>query len=113
MLHIDDCVDVMLLGIENSQTRRGIYNIGGTEAYSLRHIAETLLRVGKSYGFASTIKNIPMPELIGNIDIGSYRSDISLIKSRTGWSPRKNLYHGVDETLRFYAINAEMYLRTV
>lgn len=101
-LFVDDVVDALFEATRDNAAGR-VFNVGHDQDYSLAELARVIiLRSGSTGG----MRLIPWPAEQRRIDIGSFRSDSSLIASELGWKPHTNLVDGVDETLAFYRENS-------
>lgn len=106
LTYVDDVCDALLLTAVSDTANGKIYNLGGTEAVSLRSIAERLIKLsGKG-----TIKNIPWPEEKKKIDIGDYYGNYAKIKEELGWEPKTKLEDGLKMTVEYYQKNLDKYL---
>jgi nucleoside-diphosphate-sugar epimerase len=52
---------------------------------------------------------IPVPADRKKIDIGSYTSDLTKIRSTLGWQPLTRLRDGLAKTLEYYRIHRDRY----
>jgi len=87
--HVNDAVDALLLGIENS----GTYNVGTGQEVSLLELLDHIHEVTKA-----------KPELKFELpiekEIRRSRADISKIKAELGWQPKIDLRTGLMHTLQ-------------
>jgi dTDP-glucose 4,6-dehydratase/UDP-glucose 4-epimerase len=104
--YVDDCVDAFLLAGASECANGKVYNVGSSEAISLKELAE--LMIGAGYG--GTFEIGPLPAERTAIDIGDYYTDFSLIKNELGWTPAVDLRTGIKKTLAFYQQNLKEYL---
>ncbi|HKG23043.1 MAG TPA: NAD-dependent epimerase/dehydratase family protein [Blastocatellia bacterium] len=104
--HVDDVVNAMLVAAVSDRASGQIYNLGGSEAVSLKSLVELMIDVngGGSY------RLVPFPAEKRAIDIGDFYGDYSRIKGDLGWSPRVPLRDGLRQTFEFYRENIERYL---
>lgn len=93
-VYIDDAIDALLLGIENS----GRYNIGTGKETSLLHLIDS---IHAASGCKPDVKF--SAEKKG--DIKRSRADISLIKT-LGWGPKTSLQDGIGLTLESLGFKA-------
>jgi len=97
-LFVDDVVDALFAACGSNAAGR-VFNVGHDQHHSLAEIAELIIRRS---GSTAGMRLIPWPGDQQRIDIGSFRSDSSLIAFELGWKAHTNLVDGVDETLEFY-----------
>jgi len=103
--YIDDCVNAILLAASNDKSNGKIYNLGGIEIISLLDLANILQEISK---VKYEIKKFPHDRK--KIDIGSYYSDYSLIKSELGWTPTVKIKDGLSRTFKYFYENIHKYL---
>lgn len=104
--YVDDCVDALLLTALHEQADGKIFNLGGNEVVSLKHVAETLSNLVDS----STFEVHAFPEERKKIDIGDFYSDYGKIKAALGWEPRTTLHEGLGKTVDYYRTNLAAYI---
>jgi UDP-glucose 4-epimerase len=96
--YVDDIVEALLrAGICVNPPHR-IYNAGGAEHLTVESIA----RIVSGLSGASPVVHRPFPESRKQIEIGSYYSDNSRIKSDLSWEASRVFRDGMAETLEFY-----------
>jgi nucleoside-diphosphate-sugar epimerase len=105
-LYIDDCVDAFLkaAALRNPALRR--MNVGNPEHLPLSAIASVISRQA---GLPPP-EQIPFPDHLRKIDIGSYFTDSTAFCEATGWAPRVSFEEGAARTLDFYRENLAHYL---
>ncbi len=104
--YIDDVVDAFLLSsVHIDKCCGNVYNLGGTETYSLLDFTQTLQ---SHCPFEYTL--VPFPEEHKAIDIGDYYSDFSLFKSITGWTPKVELDEGLKKTVEYFEPRIDLFL---
>ena len=89
-LHIDDCVDAFLLGLDDSFWRPGVevFNIGTEDRTNVLEIAQIVIRAMGLSGVA--IRTSPGPDGRGWAgDVKTMQLDIAKIRKR-GWRPTKS-----------------------
>lgn len=103
---VEDCIDAMLLAVSSEKANGKIYNLGGKEIVSLRHLADHLIKINKKGTFV--VKEFP--EERKKIDIGDYYSDFTLISEELGWAPETPIEEALQKTIDFFRANLEYYL---
>lgn len=104
--YVDDCVDAMLLAGASDQANGRIYNLGSDEVINLHDLAQRMTRLGHDGQF----ELVPFPAERKAIDIGDYYSDFSLIRSELGWAPTRDLDHGLQATVEYFARHLQHYI---
>ena len=102
---VDDAVDALLLAAERPEADGQVFNVGTEMPSSLESTAKILIDLNGrgSYRF------VPFPKALEAIDIGSYYSDISKIRSLLGWQPKIALKDGLKKTLQFFSNHFSYY----
>lgn len=103
--YVDDCVAAFLLAGASDAVNGKVFNLGNTEVVNLNTIAEMM--VGLGYG--GTYERVPFPSERKAIDIGDYYSDFGLIAKELGWSPKINLFSGLQKTMNYYKVHHAHY----
>jgi UDP-glucuronate decarboxylase len=73
----------------------GPINLGNPHEYSIRTLAETIIRL---IGSNSSIVLRPLPE----DDPKRRRPDITLAQERLSWKPEINLEQGLEKTIQYF-----------
>src|ERR1044072_2095965 len=102
---VDDVVEALLLAGMNDQANGEIFNLGGDEPISLKDLVELMIEVNGQGSY----KLVPFPEEKKAIDIGSFYSDFTKIKTTLGWQPRVRLREGLKKTFDYYKENFAWY----
>ncbi len=105
-MFVDDAVDAFLRAGDQEQPPSRIYNVGGPEALSLSEIAR--MAVTAAGGTEPVYR--PFPEHHKKIDIGSYYTDTTRIRSELGWTPAVRFEEGVRRTIEYYRGELSHYL---
>lgn len=105
-VYVDDVVDAFLRAGLARKPRHRIFNIGGSQAVSLREIASVIA----SSSHQSKVVHVPFPEELKSIDIGSYYSDILRARQVLGWEPRISLADGVRHTAAYFREYQDHYI---
>jgi UDP-glucose 4-epimerase len=105
-LYVDDVVDALLAAACSPDAVGEVMNIGHREPLSLRTIADAVVAaVG-----AGSVVSVPWPQERSQIDIGSFRSDVSKAKRILGWEPSLSFEEGIARTVEFYRSRLGTYL---
>jgi UDP-glucose 4-epimerase len=103
-LHVDDCVEAILLAAASDAARAEILNVGVDVPTTFRELAETLAGLtGASWRYA------PFSDERKAQEPGDFYSDISKIRRVLGWSPRTPLDAGLEKTIAFYRLHKSHY----
>jgi UDP-glucose 4-epimerase len=103
-LHVDDCVEAILLAATSDVARGEILNVGVDVPTTFRELAETLSALtGAPWEFA------PFSAERMAQEPGDFYSDISKIRRLLGWEPRTSLRDGLEKTIAFYRVNKAHY----
>lgn len=94
--YVDDMVDGFLTVMEKG-TPGEAYNLGGDEEYSIKQLAEMLIKANNDPKV--TIEYIPRPEH----DHQARRPDLKKIK-KLGWKQKIKLEEGLKKTLEWYGV---------
>ncbi len=105
LLYVDDAVDALLLASLHSGSDGQVYNLGGDEPIRLLDLAKLMVELNGS----GRHRLAPFPADRKKIDIGSYVSDLTKIRSELGWQPITPLREGLIETLDYYRRYREHY----
>lgn len=104
--YVDDVLSALLKVGSEATTIGEVYNLGHTERFALRDVAELLARVvGKG---RLEIHDFP-PER-KRIDIGDFYSDSSKIHNALGWQASVNLEEGLTRTVKFFREHLEHFV---
>lgn len=102
---VDDVVDALLLAGVSDKANGEIFNLGGDEPISLKDLVELMIEVNGSGSY----QLVPFPEEKKAIDIGSFYSDFTKIKTVLGWQPKTRLREGLRKTFDYYKENFAWY----
>jgi dTDP-glucose 4,6-dehydratase/UDP-glucose 4-epimerase len=103
--YVDDCVEALLLAGSSDQANGKVYNLGSSEVFGLKALAEMMLALG----YGGTFELIPFPPERKAIDIGDYYSDFSLITQELGWTPKVDMHEGLKKTMAYYQSHHRQY----
>ncbi len=105
-LFVDDAVEAFLAAGAAAQLPSRAYNVGGAEPLTLAAIAESL---SEAAGLPEPTRR-DFPEERKAIDIGSYHTDSTRIRTELHWRPATNFATGIEQTLAFYRRHLPYYL---
>jgi UDP-glucose 4-epimerase len=103
---VEDVVDAFLRAGAADAVNGDVFNVGGAEPISHRHLVELLIEVAQS----GSVRYVEWPAEKKAIDIGSFYSDSSKFSRAVGWSPAVNLREGLTRTVAFYRDHLSHYL---
>jgi UDP-glucuronate decarboxylase len=95
--YVDDLIEGMAR-MMNQEKCIGPVNLGNPEEYTIRRLAEQIIRLT---GSASNIVSRPLP----NDDPKQRRPDISLAEDRLGWRPAVRFEEGLKKTIQYFKDN--------
>lgn len=104
-LNIDDTVDAIICTAKEEKCYGEIFNVGNDKPSCFLDLAETLCILEKDAKWKYT----PFSSERAAQEPGDYYSDISKIKSYTGWEPKVQLQDGLKETIKYYKLNKKHY----
>ncbi len=105
-LYVADVIESLLRTALTSDAVGNVFNVGHDQPLSLATIASTIVdEVG-----SGSVVNVPWPKERSAIDIGSFVSDSSKIKTCCGWQPSTSFVEGVRETVAFFRPRLGVYL---
>jgi len=90
--YVDDLIDAMIRMMNTADTFTGPVNAGNPNEFTIRELAELVIRLTKS---KSKIITQPLPE----DDPMQRQPDISIAKKELGWKPQINLEEGLKITI--------------
>jgi UDP-glucuronate decarboxylase len=93
--YVDDLIAGMLAMMDSERGFFGPVNIGNPGEFTMRELAEKVLRLT---GSKSKLVNKPLPP----DDPKQRKPDIALAGSRLGWTPRVALEDGLKETIAYF-----------
>ena len=93
--YVDDLIDAIVAFMETDESFTGPVNMGNPAEYTMKQLAETVLRVS---GSSSTLKYEPLP----SDDPRQRRPDISLIQQHINWAPSIELDEGIGNTVDYF-----------
>jgi UDP-glucose 4-epimerase len=105
-VYVDDAADAFLRAGACDACDGDVFNVGGDEPISHRDLAELLVDVAG----AGSVRFVEWPPEKKRIDIGSFYSDSSKFRERTGWRPEVPLAAGFRRTLAFYREHLHEYV---
>jgi UDP-glucuronate decarboxylase len=93
--YVDDLIDGMLRMMDSEKGFCGPVNLGNPGEFTMRQLAETVLRLT---GSKSRLVQRPLPP----DDPRQRQPDITLARSRLGWEPKVPLEDGLKETIAYF-----------
>ncbi|MDX9822600.1 MAG: SDR family oxidoreductase [Syntrophales bacterium] len=93
--YVDDLIEGMIRAMETPQDFAGPVNLGNPEEFTIRSLAETVIRMT---GSRSRIASRPLPQ----DDPTQRRPDITLAKEKLGWKPKTPLEEGLAKTIAYF-----------
>lgn len=105
MTYVDDAVDAFLRAGAMEQANGHAFNLGGPRPYSLREIAETIIRLAGR----GSLRLVPWPREKKLIDIGSVYSSYGRIERELGWRPTVELEDGLVRMIDYYRAHRDHY----
>lgn len=99
--YIDDCVDGIMLAVENFESAKNdTYNLAFGEGTTIMHLAEKVVEL---LGSSSTIE--ATNSRTG--EVTHYIADISKAKKAFGYNPKTNFEDGIRKSMEWYEANAD------
>lgn len=97
-IHIDDCIDAVLLSSLSDKAAGEVLNVGNDEPATFLEFVKILVeKLGRGkWEYAEFSKERKAQEP------GDFYSDISKIKKLAGWEPKVSLEEGIKNTLEYY-----------
>jgi len=105
-VYVEDAADAFLRAGASDAVNGEVFNVGGTEPISLRHLTSLLIDVAGS----GRVEYVDWPADKKAIDIGSFYTDSSKFTRTTGWTPTVALPDGLRRTVDFYRQHLNQYL---
>jgi len=102
---VDDAADAFLRAGADDACNGEVFNVGGTEAISLKDLASKLVAIAGT----GRLECVPWPPDKKAIDIGSFYADSSKFTAATGWTPTVSLTDGLRLAVDFYRANFSHY----
>ena len=106
-VYVDDAVDAFLLAGASQDPQSRHWNVGGPGTLPVAQIASI---ISAAACLADPVFR-PFPEEQKGIDIGSYSSDSTRIRTELGWQPAIAFEQGVHQTLEYFQRECLHYLR--
>lgn len=105
MTYVDDAVDAFLRAGAMDEANGRPFNLGGPRPYSLREIAETIIRLAGR----GSLRLVPWPPEKKVIDVGSVYSSYGRIERELGWRPTVGLEEGLGRMIDYYRAHRDHY----
>jgi UDP-glucose 4-epimerase len=106
LLYVEDAVEAFLCAALTRDTAGLALNVGGGAPYTLRALAEALIRANGGGAFEQR----EFPAERKAIDIGDFVSDDRRFRGLTGWAPRTGLDDGLTRSLDYYRRHLASYV---
>jgi UDP-glucose 4-epimerase len=106
LIYVDDVVAAFLTAGASDDVNGEVFNVGGEEHITHRDLVQMLVEIAGSGRFTF----VDWPADKKAIDIGSFYSDSSLFKTRTGWAPTVMLRDGFARTFDYYRRHLPQYV---
>ena len=103
---VEDVVDALLLAGSRPDLPSTPYNLGSTQCFSLRDLAEMMVRIHGS----GEIRLMEFPANRKKIDIGDYYSSPHRFQRDCGWQPSRSLEATLERTLAYYRDHFHHYI---
>lgn len=99
--YIDDCVDGIVLAVENFESAKNdTYNLAFGEGTTIMHLAEKVVELlGSSSQIEATSSRTG--------EVTHYIADISKAKKAFGYNPKTNFEDGIRKSMEWYEANAD------
>jgi UDP-glucose 4-epimerase len=105
-VYVADAADAFLRAGATDACNGEVFNVGGREPISHRHLAAMLTDLAGS----GRVRYVEWPAEKKVIDIGDFYADSSKFRRTTGWQPTTSLEDGFRETLAFYRQHFDRYV---
>jgi UDP-glucuronate decarboxylase len=94
--YIDDLIEGMILMMNNGDNFAGPVNLGNPDEFSIKELAETVLKRIPESKSKIIYKELPQD------DPKQRRPDISLAKQKLSWQPNIKLEAGLEQTITYF-----------
>jgi UDP-glucose 4-epimerase len=96
--YIDEVVDALLLAGVRKNVYGDVFNLGGSQPYTLEHFVKILLRITGRGSY----RIVPFPCDKRTIDVGSVYTSSAKFANATGWKPSVPLEQALARTVEYY-----------
>jgi UDP-glucuronate decarboxylase len=93
--YVDDLIDGLIRLMESPANLTGPVNLGNPTEFTIRELADLVISETRS---SSEMLHQPLPE----DDPRQRKPDISVAKTRLGWSPKISLAEGLKPTIKYF-----------
>jgi UDP-glucose 4-epimerase len=105
-IYSEDIVNAFLMCAVCDHAIGQIVNIGSGVSTQFKDMVENVVKVvGKG-----SVKYTPWPKEYEKIETGDIKTDISKLKSLTGWSPQNSIEQGIQKTFEYYEQYKQFYI---
>jgi len=94
--YIDDLIEGMIRMMNNREKFIGPVNLGNPEEFTIKELAETVLRLIPESKSKIIYKDLPAD------DPRQRKPDITLAKTKLGWEPKIRLEEGLKKTIEYF-----------
>jgi len=94
--YVDDLIEGMILMMNNKEKFTGPVNIGNPEEFTIKELAEKVLKLIPDSRSKMIYKDLPSD------DPRQRKPDISLAKAKLGWEPKIKLEEGLKKTIEYF-----------
>jgi UDP-glucose 4-epimerase len=106
LTYVDDAAHAFLLAGAVTETKGGVFNIGG-ERTTLEALAQALIA---AHGGSGRYETRAFPAERKRIDIGNYYADDARFRALTGWQPETPLADGLKCSLAYFRAHLAQYV---
>lgn len=97
-VHVADVVDaLMAMALSTAATRRA-YNVATGVGARMIDVARDIIAIAGG----GRVEHVAWPPLVHQIETGDFVADISRARQELGWSPKRQLRAGLEETVAHY-----------
>jgi nucleoside-diphosphate-sugar epimerase len=95
LCYVDDMVEGLIAAMETAGTAGRVYNLGQEREHTVQEFAEMIVKLAGSH---SPIVHVPAREA----DIERRKPDATRARTELGWSARRTLEYGLEQTIAWY-----------
>lgn len=98
-IYVDDIADALIALAESSETTGQTFNVGSGIGTTFSEMVRSIIDVVGN----GSLEYIPWPENYASVETGDYISDLTKIRSKTGWAPQISFVDGIRQTFVYYS----------